>query len=329
MTLLLFGLGFTLIFAPALEVLWDPLWSRLLPPSRDPSIRLRRLALRMGSGLLLAAAAAACVLNRIYFAPRTHPGLPDIVVTCLGHDLEHGPGAFTLIVLLAGSLALAGVVFALFHPLPAFPPGVRRIDLESIPAVREVGAWVESLPGDEPAAWSETVPVPRILLLGGIEDALRPQELAAVLAHEAAHLSASDHRCMMWARAYRRLLFFWPGARILFRSVVHELERRADDRVVAGHRARASDLLAALRRLATGVACGDATEPLLPAEPFEPGSDPWSLHQRCARLQGEPEADLPLLPRHPAPLLGLVAVLLVAGTEPGACILHCLIDSMP
>lgn len=330
MTALLLVLGFSLLLTPVLETLWEPLWGRLADSIQEPGARLRLLERRMASGLVLSVLLALALLWRVHHAPRTHPLLPEGLVTCLGHDLAHGPGLFTVAFLLVTTLGLGLLLVALFYPLPSFPRGRPRPDLARLLEARGVQAMVEVLPGGEPACWSELSPRPRVLLLGGIEDALPPEQLAAVLDHEAGHLALEDHRARVWARAYRRLLFFFGGAQLLFEAFVHEQERRADDQVLAWEPGRRAPLSQALYALAT-----DA----LPAPPSSSwagatalgalGHAAWSVQQRLARLRGQREERPPGPAMTPVPFLGLGLVLLVALSDPGACTLHCLIDSLP
>lgn len=330
MTPLLLVLAFTLLLTPVLETLWEPLWARLLTSTEDPAKRLRILVLRMGCGLAVSVCLALGLLWRVYHAPRSHPLLPEGLVTCLGHDLEHGPGFFTVAFLFVSTLGLGLLLVALFYPVPSFPRGRPRLDLAQRLERRGVQAIVEILPADEPACWSELTPVPRVILLGGIEQALPSDQLFAILDHEAGHLSLGDHRARIWARAYRRLLFFFGGATSLFEAFVHEQERRADDQALAWAPEQRDSLANALYSLATHDFPKAPTDRWATATPLGAlGHAAWSVKQRLARLRGGSEEGPQRLPLTLTPFLGLAGLLLVVTSDPGACTLHCLIDSLP
>lgn len=329
MTRLLVLLAFTLLFVPLVEASWEPFWSRFLSGIREPGRRLRLLALRMVGGLVLALVSAAALLLRVHHAPISHPLLPEGLVSCLGHAFEHGPGHWTVGLLLVATALLLGVITALFYPLPAFPTGARRPDLEAMLRAHGADATVEVLAGEEPACWSELSPHPRVVLLGGLEDLLPRDQLEAVLAHEAGHLVAGDHHTRIWVRAYRRLLFFFPVAAALFDAFVHEQERRADDQVLAWSPERRGALRRALLALATLDFPLPSPRRVEGAALGALGQEAWSVKQRLARLAGVTEDPPRPMPRPVWPLLGLASVLLVLASDPGACTLHCLLDSLP
>lgn len=329
MTGFLLFLAFALLFAPLVETLWDPLWVRVAASTDGPSRRLRFLSIRMSGALGVSGLLSFGLLWIVYHAPRSHPMLPGIIADCLGHGFEHGPGLFTIAFLTLSTLGLGLVLVALFHPLPCFPPGLRRPDLETYLETRGVRAAVEILPGEVPSCWSEITPHPRILLLGEIEALLPSEQLEALLDHEAGHLVAGDHRHRIWARAYRRLLFFFAGARAVFDAFVHEQERRADDQVLEWDPSRRASLRQALRALATQE-FPHAGSPLTGSPPLGAlGQAAWSAKQRIARLGGGPEEAPAGVGFRVWPFLGLGLAVLVASSDPGACTLHCLIDSLP
>jgi hypothetical protein len=59
------------------------------------------------------------------------------------------------------------------------------------------------------------------------------------------------------------------------------------------------------------------------------GQEAWSVKQRLARLAGTGEDPPRPMPRAAWPLVGLAAFVLVLASDPGACTLHCLLDSLP
>lgn len=326
MTTLLILAALTLLLVPLLEAAWDPLWTRMLREPRDPRRRLRSLRWRLGLGLAGGAALSALLLATIHAAPRSHPMLPGPLVLCLGHSFEHGPGVLTHLFLVGSLVGLGVVTVALFYPLPSFPPGERRGDLEALVARLGVAATVEVLEAAEPGCWSERSPHPRILLLGGVERRLARDQLEAVLCHEAAHLAHGDHRTRTWVRAYRRLFCFSRGARVLFDDFVHEQERGADDQVLAWRPDLRGPLEASLVTLA---AAGSGPAPAAPLGAR--GHAVWSVQQRVRHLRGLPEQASRRSLGHSTrgSLLAFAVLVSLAASSPGACTLHCLLDSLP
>lgn len=326
MTFTLVFLALSLLMVPVVETLWAPAWAWLAARGPEPDQRLRQLQLRMASGLALAAGLASAVMAKVHLSPRAWLFAPGGLTTCGGHSLERGPGAFTLGFLALSGLALGLVLVALFYPVPGLPPGRRRADLVRRLAARGVDAQVEEVPADTPACVSQRTPHPRVILAGGVADLLDDAQLAAALDHEAAHLALGDHQARTWARAYRRLLFFFPGAAALFDDFVHEQERRADDQAVAWDPAQRNHLADALGRLATH---DPADEVPTPGTLSAMGQAAWSVQQRLARLRGRPEAPPRRAAVSPGPLLAVAALLGVVSTDLGACAVHCLVVSLP
>lgn len=331
MTEALLVAAFTLLFVPVVETLWDPLWAR--KAAGAPAECLRSLRVRMAGGLLAAGLLAAGLLAAVSRSRPTHPFLPVGSLPCVSHDLGLAPGGLTVGLLATSVAGLAVVVAALFYPLPGLPAGRPRPDLAALIGARGVDVTVEVLPDGEPACFSEVVPYPRVVLLGDIEARLSASELRAILDHEAAHLAAGDHRARVWARAYRRLLFWFPGARVLFDAFVHQQERRADDQVVRWRPSGREALRGALVALATGgtgaARSGGAGAAGGGARLGELGAEAWSVQQRIARLSGRSEGTRRGISWRAWPFLALALAVFVMTSEAGACTLHCLVAALP
>ncbi|HTI51565.1 MAG TPA: M56 family metallopeptidase, partial [Planctomycetaceae bacterium] len=74
---------------------------------------------------------------------------------------------------------------------------------------------------------------PMILLPGSMLSGLTPEQLAAVLTHELAHIRRYDHVWILIQRLIEAALFFHPAVWYLSRCVHHERESCCDDLVVA------------------------------------------------------------------------------------------------
>ena len=129
--------------------------------------------------------------------------------------------------------------------------------------------------------------------------ALDPDQLDAVLAHERAHLASHHHRLLAIARIGRQVLPFLPLMRVADTQITRLVEMHADDAATAGRDtgplATALVVLAAAAGPAPGLAAAatDAVQRiqrlLRPAEPLEPGPPPAAGRGR-RRARADPGA---------------------------------------
>lgn len=121
------------------------------------------------------------------------------------------------------------------------------------------------------------------VLTDGLIDALSPDELAAVIAHERAHLDQLHHLVLLAFRAWHSALPWFPIANRAERSVILLAEMLADDRArrVAGDDA----LRGALLVVGEGGPGGYGDDTVI--------ADADVLEARLARLGGDDEASAP------------------------------------
>jgi Zn-dependent protease with chaperone function len=81
----------------------------------------------------------------------------------------------------------------------------------------------------QPAAYSVAGPQPTVVLTTGALQALDPEQLDAVLAHERAHLAGRHHLLVAMARIARQVLPFMPLMRDADAQVTRLAELHADD----------------------------------------------------------------------------------------------------
>ena len=81
----------------------------------------------------------------------------------------------------------------------------------------------------QPAAYCVAGRHPTVVLTTGAVQALDPDQLAAVLAHERAHLAAHHHRLLAMARIGRQVLPFLPLMQDADAQVTRLVEMHADD----------------------------------------------------------------------------------------------------
>jgi hypothetical protein len=130
----------------------------------------------------------------------------------------------------------------------------------------------------QPAAYCVAGPHPTVILTTAALQALDPDQVDAVLAHERAHLASRHHRLLAIARIGRHILPFLPLMRDADTQITRLVEMHADDTATAargtGPLATALVILAAAAGPAPGLAAAatDAVQRiqrlLRPAEPL-------------------------------------------------------------
>jgi Zn-dependent protease with chaperone function len=150
----------------------------------------------------------------------------------------------------AGALLVRTAITAAAH-LRA----VRRHAIEHVQAARIVGHRDPVLGAvlvdhAQPTAYCVGGPHPTVIVTTGALRALNAGQLAAVLAHERAHLAGHHHRLLALARIGHRVLPFIPLMRDAAAQIERLVEMHADDAATADHDAR--PLATALVLLATG-----------------------------------------------------------------------------
>ena len=181
-------------------------------------------------------------------------GLSDLIGACVLRlrDAYATPGGATVAGLgltLAGAVVARAAVTAVTH-LRA----VRQQALLHAQAVRLVGQ-PEPVLGAvlvdhaQPAAYCVAGPHPTVILTTGALRTLDPDQVAAVVAHEHAHLACHHHRLLAIARIGRQMLPFVPLMRDMDTQITRLVEMHADDAATGARGAR--PLATALVVLAT------------------------------------------------------------------------------
>jgi Zn-dependent protease with chaperone function len=196
-------------------------------------------------------------------------------------DVYATPGGATVAGLgltLAGAVLARTALAALTH-LRA----VRRQAMQHAQTARLVGRPDPDLGATlvdhaQPAAYCVAGPYPTVIVTTAALQALDPEQLDAVLAHERAHLASHHHRLLAIARIGRQVLPFVPLMRVADTQITRLVEMHADDKATAGRGTRplatALVVLAAAAGPAPGLAAAatDAVQRihrlLRPAEPL-------------------------------------------------------------
>jgi Zn-dependent protease with chaperone function len=218
--------------------------------------RAPRLAMvtYLAAGWSVVAAAGLAGLTLAVHATALGGGLSHLIGACVlrlraTYATPGGAAVAGLGLTLAGGLAARTTLTAVTH-LRATGRQARRhaqtARLVGHPAPALGAVLVEHA---RPAAYCVAGRHPTVVLTTGAVQALDPDQLAAVLAHERAHLAGHHHRLLAIARIGRQVLPFLPLMRDTDAQVTRLAELHADDAAI---RARGpGPLAAALVLLAT------------------------------------------------------------------------------
>jgi Zn-dependent protease with chaperone function len=211
-------------------------------------------------------------------------GLSHLIGACVlrlraTYDTPGGATVAGLGLTMAGAVAARTAVTALTHLR-----GTRRHALQHAQTARFVGRPERGLGATlvdhpQPAAYCVAGRRPTVILTTGALAALDDDQLAAVLAHERAHLAFRHHLLKDLARIGRQVLPFMPLMRDTDTQVARLVELHADD--VARRACAPGPLATALVILATGA----SPEPALAAAATD-------AVQRVHRLLGPAEPPL-------------------------------------
>jgi Zn-dependent protease with chaperone function len=176
-------------------------------------------ATALGSGLSQLIGACVIRLRDTYATP--------------GGALVAGLG-LVLAAVVAGRTAIAAVTHL---------RAVRRHALRHTQAVRLLGRQDPALGAvlvehAQPAAYCVAGPDPTVVVTTGTLHALDRDQMAAVLAHERAHLAWRHHRLVALARIAQQLLPFLPLMREAAAQVARLVEMHADDTAIRSHDSR-------------------------------------------------------------------------------------------
>jgi len=225
-------------------------------------------------GIIIWLAAAWSVVAAVGLAGLTLA----VHATALGGGLSHLIGACVLRLRAAYAtpggataaglgLTLAGAVLARTALTAATHlRAVRRQAVQHAQTARLVGRpdpalGVTLVDHAQPAAYCVAGPHPTVILTTAALQALNPDQLDAVLAHERAHLASHHHQLLAVARIGRQVLPFLPLMRVADTQITRLVEMHADDAATAGR--DPAPLATALAVLAA--AAGPALTPVLAA----------------------------------------------------------------
>ena len=249
-------------------------------------------------------------------------GLSHLIGACVLRlrDAYATPGGATVAGL---GLILAGAVLARTALTAATHlRAVRRQAVQHAQTARLVGRPDPDLGATlvdhaQPAAYCVAGPHPTVIVTTAALQALNPEQVDAVLAHERAHLASHHHGLLAIARIGRQVLPFLPLMRVADTQITRLVEMHADDAATAhrntGPLATALVVLAAAGGPTPGLAAA-ATDAVQRIQRLLRPAEPLSRARR--RLLGAAAAALALTPVLLALAPAMVA--LVLGRVPTA-----------
>ncbi|MFF5361767.1 M56 family metallopeptidase [Streptomyces scabiei] len=208
-------------------------------PHRAPA-----LALTVWHALALSFALGTALTAYHLFMPmaHAHEGLWGLLHSC-GFNLGFDPGVGGPTHATAGRLSVAlpavpGIALAggfAFHVARARLARTRHREAVDLVGRRSVRLGATVLPYDVPAAYCLPGRRPRIVVSEAAVRELAPEELAAVLAHERAHIAGRHHLALAGAAAFHSVFPLLPLARQVREQTTLLLEMIADDRALRAH----------------------------------------------------------------------------------------------
>ncbi|WP_060881030.1 M56 family metallopeptidase, partial [Streptomyces scabiei] len=220
-----------------------PLLLRSDWPHRAPA-----LALAVWHALALSFALGTALTAYHLFMPmaHAHDGLWGLLHSCgfdLSFDLGFDPGVGGPAHATAGRLSVAlpavpGIALAggfAFHVARARLARTRHREAVDLVGRRSVRLGATVLPYDVPAAYCLPGRRPRIVVSEAAVRELASEELAAVLAHERAHIAGRHHLALAGAAAFHSVFPLLPLARQVREQTALLLEMIADDRALRAH----------------------------------------------------------------------------------------------
>jgi len=210
-------------------------------------------------------------------------GLSHLIGACVLRlrDAYATPGGATaagLGLTLAGAVMARTALTALTHLRAVRRQAVQHAQTARLVGRREPALGAVLVDHEQPAAYCVAGPHPTVILTTATLQALDPEQVDAVLAHERAHLASHHHRLLAIARIARQVLPFLPLMRDADTQITRLVEMHADDAATTdgdtGPLATALAVLAAAAGPAPGLAAAttDAVQRiqrlLRPAEPL-------------------------------------------------------------
>jgi hypothetical protein len=267
------------VYAACVGTVGSRLLGRARWPGRAP---LLAIATYLAAAWSVVAALGLAGLTLAVHATALGSGLSQLIGACVLRlrDAYGTPGGASVAGL--GLILAAAVVARTALTAATHLRAVRRQALRHAQTARLVGRREPTLGAvlvdhEQPAAYCVAGPHPTVILTTAALQALNPDQVHAVLAHERAHLAYRHHRLLAIARIGHQMLPFLPLMRDADTQITRLIEMHADDAATdrgTGPLATALVVLATAAGPAPGLAAAstDAVQRiqrlLRPAEPL-------------------------------------------------------------
>ena len=224
-----------LVYAACAGTLGARMLGRARWPARAP---LLAIITYLAAAWSVVAALGLAGLTLAVHATALGSELSQLIGACVLRlrDAYATPGGATaagLGLTLAGAVMARAVVTAVTHLRAVRQHAVRHAQTARLVGHPEPALGAVLVDHDQPVAYCIAGPHPTVILTTAALQALDPDQLDAVLAHERAHLASHHHRLLATARIGRQILPFLPLMRDADTQITRLVEMHADDAATA------------------------------------------------------------------------------------------------
>ena len=224
-----------LVYAACAGTLGARMLGRAWWPARAP---LLAIITYLAAAWSVVAALGLAGLTLAVHATALGSELSQLIGACVLRlrDAYATPGGATaagLGLTLAGAVMARAVVTAVTHLRAVRQHAVRHAQTARLVGHPEPALGAVLVDHDQPVAYCIAGPHPTVILTTAALQALDPDQVDAVLAHERAHLASHHHRLLATARIGRQILPFLPLMRDADTQITRLVEMHADDAATA------------------------------------------------------------------------------------------------
>lgn len=235
----------------------------------------------------------AAMRAQLLFALRVFPGMVAVVCVAalllpayIAHEPRHEAEVVSLKLGLIAAISAAGLLLACWRGLAAWL-ATRKLIADWTQNSEPLTGLQSPIPAYRLRHSFPVIAVvgtfrPRLFVAGHLFDSLKPEELAAAVAHECGHLAARDNLKRALLRACRDVLTIVPCGRLLDHEWAESSESAADEFAARKGGEVALDLAAALVKIARLVPTG--ARPAMPASAMLIGQNEGGIAARVQSL---------------------------------------------
>jgi Zn-dependent protease with chaperone function len=223
--------GVLLLYAACVGILGSRVLARARWPARAP---LLAIIIYLTAGWSVIAALGLAGLTLAVHATALGGGLSNLIGACVlrlraMYSTPGGATAAGLGLTLAGAVVARTMVSGMTLLRASGRQASRHAQTARLVGTPQPALGAVLVEHGQPAAYCVAGRRPTVVLTTGAVEVLDPDQLAAVLAHERAHLAGHHHRLLALARIARQVLPFLPLMRDAEAEVTRLVELHADD----------------------------------------------------------------------------------------------------